>query len=66
MDSNLYALEIVVRARLADAQARAHRQSLAALARRRRHRLRTWLGHRLIAVGRRLAATPALAPAWPS
>jgi hypothetical protein len=66
MDSNLYALEAVVLARLAEAQARAHRRSVAALARRCRRPLRAWLGRRLIAVGLWLAATPALAPARPS
>jgi hypothetical protein len=63
MDSNLYALERVVQARLSEARARAHRRSLAALARRRRRPFRAVLGLRLIAWGRWLAASPALAPA---
>jgi hypothetical protein len=60
MDTNFYALETLVAARLAEAEAHAQRRSLLVQARRRRP-FRQWLGLRLIAAARWLCGGPALA-----
>ena len=57
MDTNLYALEVMVRERLTQARDEARRHDLAALA---QPGLRVRLGAGLIALGERLRGEPAL------
>jgi hypothetical protein len=63
MDSNAYALEIMVRDRLTLARVDARRRELVARARAARPGLRVRLGGGLIALGVWLRGEPTLAPA---
>jgi hypothetical protein len=60
MDSDLYALETMVRERLTHARDEARRQNLTARARASRPGLRVRLGDRLIALGAWLRDAPTL------
>lgn len=63
MDTNLYALDVLVRERLTVARAESRRQDLVALASAGRPGARARLGAALIALGEWLRGEPALAPA---
>jgi hypothetical protein len=63
MDTNEYLIERLVRQRLAEAEATATRLALVAKASPPRAPLRVALGSALIRLGRRLAESPAGAPA---
>jgi hypothetical protein len=62
MDANEYALEVLVREKLADARATTARHALVVGARPARATLRARVGAALIALGERLAGLPAPAP----
>jgi len=63
MDTNPYALDVLVRERLTHARDVARRQELVHQARATRPALRVRLGTTLIALGEWLSGAPALAPA---
>ena len=63
MDTNLYALDVLVRERLTHARDVARRQDLADQARAARPALRVRLGAGLIALSEWLRGAPTLAPA---